>query len=122
MAAKATKIPEHQQALLPLTPAVFFVLFALAGGEKHGYAIMQETNELSDGKFRMGPGTLYTTIQRLLDLDVIEETTLESESGNRRRNYRLTRSGKALFEAEIRRLDVLVSRAHQRRLVPRRSE
>src|SRR5579864_5815345 len=59
---------------LPLTPAVFFILFALADGEKHGYAIMQEVGRLSGDKVRMGPATLYTTIQRLLDLSLIEET------------------------------------------------
>ena len=57
----------------PLTPAVFFALFALAGGDKHGYAIMQETRSLSDGSFRLGPATLYTTLQRLLDLGLVQE-------------------------------------------------
>ena len=61
-------------AVVPLTPAVFFVLFSLADGQKHGYAIMQETVEsCRTVKFRMGPGTLYTTLQRLLDLSLIEE-------------------------------------------------
>jgi DNA-binding PadR family transcriptional regulator len=50
----------------PLTPAVFFILFSLVDGQKHGYAIMQQTYKLSEGNLRMGPGTLYTTIQRLL--------------------------------------------------------
>ena len=48
-------------------PALFFTIFALAGGEKHGYAIMLEARNLSDNRFRMGPATLYTTIQRLLE-------------------------------------------------------
>ena len=55
------------QELLPLLPAAFFVLFALADGEKHGYLIMQEVKVLSDGKLQMGPATLYTTIQKLAD-------------------------------------------------------
>ena len=56
---QSAHIPEPLQNMLPMTPAVFFVLLALAGGEKHGYAIMQEVTELSAGKVRMGPGTLY---------------------------------------------------------------
>jgi len=95
----------------PLTPAVFFTLFALAGGEKHGYAIMQETRTLSDGSFRMGPATLYTTVQRLLDLDLVEETAGEKDADSRRRNYRLTSSGRALLDAELERVEALVHKA-----------
>ena len=83
MPAKEPSVPDDLQHLFPLTPAVFFILFALAQGEKHGYAIMQHVSVLSDGKFRMGPGTLYTTIQRLLELSLIEE--IDADSGNRRR-------------------------------------
>ena len=123
MAPRATPfseilIPRRSASLPPLTPAVFFVLFALSGGERHGYAIMREVAELSDGTFRMGPGTLYWTIQRLLDLEAIEETGLDGEPEGRRRTYRLTRSGKALLAAEIRRMDALLLRAHQRKLLP----
>src|SRR5215831_10792012 len=64
-------LPEELRRLLPLTPAAFYILFALADGEKHGYAIMREMSALSPIKFRMGPGQLYTTLQRLLDLAVI---------------------------------------------------
>jgi DNA-binding PadR family transcriptional regulator len=106
-------IPEDLQKLVPLTPAVFFILFALFQGEKHGYAIMQEVKVLSDGKFRMGPGTLYTTIQRLLELSLIEET--DAGSGGRRRNYRLSRTGKAIFKAEVKRMDALVNLALHRK-------
>jgi Fe2+ or Zn2+ uptake regulation protein len=90
-------IPDHLQHLLPLTPAVFFILFALADGEKHGYAIMQTVSQSSDNQFRMGPGTLYTTIQRLLDVGLIQETDIaggQSEREKRRRYYKLTRRGK----------------------------
>ena len=96
---------------LPLTPAVFFTLFALAGGEKHGYAIMQDTRQLSDDSFRMGPATLYTTVQRLLDLDLITEVAGAKDLDSRRRNYRLTRSGRALLDAELERVDALVRKA-----------
>jgi DNA-binding PadR family transcriptional regulator len=103
---------------LPLTPAVFFILFALADGEKHGYAIMQEAGHLSGGKFRMGPGTLYTTIQRLLDLSLIEETKSSIQDEGRRRYYRLTRAGKSLFEAELSRMDAVLRLAHCKKLAP----
>jgi DNA-binding PadR family transcriptional regulator len=95
----------------PLTPAVFFSLFALARGEKHGYAIMMETKNLSDGRFRMGPATLYTTLQRLLDLDLVAEAGGD-ESYSRRRNYRLTKSGRALLDAELERVEALVRKAN----------
>lgn len=94
----------------PLTPAVFFSLFALARGEKHGYAIMLETQSLSDGNFRMGPATLYTTLQRLLDQDLIAEAGGDS-SDSRRRNYKLTKSGRALLDAELERIEALVRKA-----------
>jgi len=125
MSPKSTSIPDDLRNLLPLTPAVFFVLFALADGEKHGYAIMQMVSTLSENKVRMGPGTLYTTIQRLLNLSLIEETagpgsTAEHES--RRRYYRLTRTGRLLLEAEIDRMESVVRRARRKKLTPRTAE
>ncbi len=113
---------DDQKNLLPLTPAVFFILFALASGEKHGYAIMQQVTVLSERKFRMGPGTLYTTIQRLLGLRLIEETTAENDFERRRRTYRLTKAGKSLFEAELARMQALVRAAHSKKLVPQHAE
>ncbi len=109
---------DDQRKLMPLTPAVFFILFALADGEKHGYAIMQQVRVLSDGKARMGPGTLYTTIQRLLELLLIEETTTDEDRDERRRYYRLTRAGKAILQAEIGRMDAVLRIAQQKKLVP----
>ena len=105
--------------LLPLTPAVFYILFALAEGEKHGYAIMKEVETVSGGQFTMGPGTLYTTIQRLLELGLIEETETSFESERRRRNYRLSRIGRKTFEAELNRMQSLVRSAQRRKLAPR---
>ena len=64
----------------------FYILFALAEGEKHGYAIMKEVENVSGGQFTMGPGTLYTTIQRLLELGLIEETSTSSSPERRRRS------------------------------------
>jgi DNA-binding PadR family transcriptional regulator len=122
---KPNRIPEDLQTLLPMTPAVFYVLFSLADGEKHGYAIMQESSKLSNGEFRMGPGTLYTTLQRLLELKVIEEVELPSagdQRDSRRRYYRLTGTGRALLEAELARLDTVVRLARRKKLVPRPAE
>ena len=98
----------------PLTPAVFFTLFALANGEKHGYAIMQETGQLSGGKFRMGPGTLYTTIQRLWSLGLIAEVPGDSDTDPRRRYYRLTNEGRTLLQLEVDRMRDLVTLAEGR--------
>jgi DNA-binding PadR family transcriptional regulator len=116
--SKSMNLSEDQRKLMPLTPAVLFILFALADGEKHGYAIMQQVGVLSDGKVRMGPGTLYTTIQRLLELSLIEETTTNDERDERRRYYRLTRAGKAILQAEIGRMDAVLRIAQQKKLVP----
>jgi len=95
----------------PLTPAVFFALFALAGGDKHGYAIMQETRSLSDDSFRMGPATLYTTLQRLLDLGLVQEVPAAAAEDARRRVYTLTRAGRALLDAELARIESMLRKA-----------
>lgn len=121
MAFKKHRLPDDLQSLLPLTRAVFFVLFALADGEKHGYAIMQDVGVLSGDKVQMGPGTLYSTIQRLLDLEAIEEVSIRG-GDSRRRYYRLTRGGKALLDAEILRMDELVRLARSKRLVAKSVE
>jgi DNA-binding PadR family transcriptional regulator len=114
--------PSEFRSLLPLTPAAFYVLFALADGEKHGYAIMQETNALSSGKFRMGPGTLYATLQRLLDLSLLEEVdgpVASTERDSRRRYYRLKSNGKLLLEAELARMDTAIRLAQRKKLATR---
>jgi DNA-binding PadR family transcriptional regulator len=116
MPRAASDIPEQFQKLIPLTPAVLFILLVLAGGEKHGYAIMQEVAVLSERKVRMGPGTLYTTIQRLLDQRLIDEVSTKSQADGRRRYYRLTRTGKAVLETEMGRLEALVRLARKRKL------
>src|SRR5262249_16803777 len=118
MKTRKNELPDEVMRLIPLTPAVFFILFALADGEKHGYAIMQQTQTLSDGKFRMGPGTLYTTIQRLLDLFLIEEVWYNRERDSRRLYYRVTGVGRALLDVEINRLGAVLQLASQKRLWP----
>ena len=118
MAPPNTLLSDPQKQLLPLTPAVFYILLALADGERHGYAIMQEVTVLSDGQIHMGPGTLYSTIQRLLDLALIVETATSSGEDGRRRYYRLTGAGKALLETEIGRMHSLLRLARQKNLKP----
>jgi DNA-binding PadR family transcriptional regulator len=119
MKTKKNDLPNDVMRLLPLTPAVFFILFALADGDKHGYAIMQETTKLSEGRFRMGPGTLYTTIQRLLELSLIEEVWEDGDKRDtRRRYYRLTRQGRALLDMEINRMGAVLRLASEKRLWP----
>src|SRR6266699_3868598 len=125
MKTKKSELPEEALRLMPLTPAVFFILFALADGEKHGYAIMQSVSRISNNHFRMGPGTLYSTIQRLLDLDLIEETEGvggQSDHEDRRRYYKLTRTGKAILAADISRMESVVRLARDKKLVPKTSE
>jgi|SRR5438046_2759832 DNA-binding PadR family transcriptional regulator len=113
------EISDPSSELLPLTPAVFYILFSIAEDEKHGYAIMKEVEKISGGQFTMGPATLYTTIQRLLELGLIEETSTQSNSERRRRCYRLSRRGRQTFEAELGRMESLVRSAQRRKLVPR---
>jgi DNA-binding PadR family transcriptional regulator len=106
----------------PLTPAVFHILLALAGSERHGYAIQKEIQRHTNGQFRMGPGTLYGTIQRLLELGWIEESTKAARKvidERRRRYYRLTQSGRRALDAEVERMDALLRTARAERVIPR---
>jgi DNA-binding PadR family transcriptional regulator len=100
----------------PIPPATFYVLFALAGGEKHGYAVMQEARRLSDGRFRIGPATLYTTVQRLLEFGWIEEVDGPEASDSRRRYYRLSDSGKSALRSELARMEAAVRKSKAMRL------
>ena len=96
----------------PLPAASLYLLLALLGGENHGYALMQLVEEQSDGAVRMGPGTLYGTLNRLLADGLIIETTgaRADAAGERRRYYRLTTDGDRVARAELRRLRSLVAR------------
>jgi DNA-binding PadR family transcriptional regulator len=101
--------------LLPLTPASFHIMLVLAAEPAHGYAIMQEVTRLTGGASQLGPGTLYRTIQKLLDDGLIE--AIGSDTDERRVPYRLTRRGIAVAGAEARRLAVLVRIAEKRGLL-----
>ncbi|HEY6179291.1 MAG TPA: PadR family transcriptional regulator [Kofleriaceae bacterium] len=103
---------------LPLTPASFHILLVLAGGATHGYAIMQEVGHVTEGLVHLGPGTLYRSIQRLLDDGLVEEVSSAAASGNDdRRQYRLTLLGRRVACAEAGRLAVLVRAARRRGLL-----
>ncbi len=96
---------------LPLTPAVFHILVALADQERHGYGIMLEVEANTAGDLKMGPGTLYGTIKRMLAADLIEESDTRPDpelDDERRRYYRLTTYGRQVLRAETARLDRLV--------------
>jgi len=104
----------------PLTPAVFHVLLALTGGELHGYAIMQEVAESTEGRMKMRPGTLYGTIRRLLEAHMIEESDQRPDpemDDERRRYYRLTAVGQRAVKAEARRYAELAEVARRKRLL-----
>jgi len=101
--------------LLPLTPAMFHILLSLAGGPAHGYAIMLEISRLTAGAVQLGPGTLYRTIQKLLDERLIEEDGADDDE--RRVPYRMTARGTKVARAEAARLAVLVKIAQRRGLL-----
>ena len=97
-------------ALLPLPSAAFHILLTLSAGDCHGYGIIQDVASRTDGALRLSPGTLYRTIQRLLEQGLIEEprTAVRAKNDPRRRYYRITSFGLAVARAETRRLTDLV--------------
>src|SRR5258708_3274902 len=105
---------------LPLTPALFHVLLALADGEKHGYAILKEVEHQTEGEVRLSTGTLYGIIKRLLADGMICECPkrpAEDFDDQRRRYYRLTDRGREIATAEAERLAKLLARARGKRLL-----
>jgi DNA-binding PadR family transcriptional regulator len=114
----------NPEDFLPLTPAAFHILLALADSERHGYDIMREVDERTAGKVRLGPGTLYGSIKRMLgdglvqELDERPDPELDDE---RRRYYRLTDFGFKVATAEAERLSQLVKAAKSKKLLSARS-
>jgi len=107
---------EEPGAMPLLAPAAYHMLLALAGGERHGYAIMLEVNRLSEGAVRLGPGTLYRSLKSLLEQGLIEESGERPDpvhDDERRRYYRLTDLGQQVAQAETQRLARLVERARR---------
>ena len=105
---------------LHLSPAAFHIMLVLADGENHGYAIMKEVAEQTQGRMRLGPGSLYGTIKRMLADGWIEESDERPDpqlDDERRRYYRLTGVGRKLVQAEAERLEHLVNVARKKRLL-----
>ena len=108
------------RSLLPLTPAVLHILLALADGERHGYGIMREVEGRTGGETRLGPGTLYGSIKRMLADGLIEESDERPDpemDDQRRRYYRITDFGRRVAGAEAQRLAGLVSTARRKRIL-----
>jgi DNA-binding PadR family transcriptional regulator len=112
---------QEPKEFLPLTQAAFHILLALAAGERHGYAIMHEVQARTGGKMRLGPGTLYGSIKRMLADGLIVESGERPDPGlddERRRYYKLSDLGMRVAQAEAKRLDDLVTAARAQRLLP----
>jgi DNA-binding PadR family transcriptional regulator len=106
---------------LPLTPVVLHMLLALAGERqgKHGYALAKEVEDVSGGQIRMGPGTLYGSIQRMIDAGLIEESSRRAaDDDDRRRYYRMTPFGRRVLELELARLNAVLAIAREKNLLP----
>ncbi|MGB2671386.1 MAG: helix-turn-helix transcriptional regulator [Candidatus Acidiferrum sp.] len=109
-----------KRKLDPLPSAAFQILLSLAGENLHGYAIMRQVEEQTDGRIRLGPGTLYSSIQTLLEAKLIEELDQreDTELGHeRRRYYRLTSAGRKLAIAEAERLADLLRVARAKKIL-----
>jgi DNA-binding PadR family transcriptional regulator len=113
---------ENPSSFLPLAPAALHILLSLAGQEMHGYAIMQEVQRQSEGKYRMGPGTLYDNLQKMIERRLVEELGRKpGDEDPRRRYYRLSPLGRGVLAAEISRLDGVVREGKMRlHATPRR--
>jgi len=97
---------------LPLSAAALHILLALASEDRHGYGIMREVARQSDGRYKLGPGTLYDNLQKLLDQGIVEERAPRTPGDDpRRRYYRLSRFGRGLLATEIARLEGVVREA-----------
>ncbi len=112
----------NPEDLLPLTPAALNILLALADEERHGYGIMQEVRRRTGGRVRLGPGTLYGSIKRMLEGGWVEESDNRPDpelDDERRRYYRITEFGQQVASAEVDRLEDLVKAARSKGIKPR---
>jgi len=115
---------ENPSDFLPLSPAALHILLSLAGEDLHGYGIMQEVARQSGGKYRIGPGTLYDNLQKMIERRWVEELgTRPADDVPRRRYYRLTSLGRGILREETARLGEVVREARLRLQVakPRRA-
>ena len=100
---------ENVSRFLPLSPAALHILLALAGEDLHGYGIMLEVARQSEGQYKLGPGTLYDNLRKLMAQRCVEEVQKRSaEDDPRRRYYRLTGLGRRVLSAEVARLEGVV--------------
>src|SRR2546430_6408459 len=107
------------ESLLPLTPAMFHVMVALADGQTHGYAIMKDVEQLTGGAVRLSTGTLYGIIKRLLNEGLIRESAASPKDDERRRSYELTPFGRDVARAEAARLQQTLAMARRKALFRR---
>jgi DNA-binding PadR family transcriptional regulator len=105
----------------PLSPATLHILLALAGGDLHGYGIIQEVARHSEGHYRLGPGTLYDNLKKMMDGGLVVDAPSAADAGDERRFYRLTVDGGSVLAAEVDRLERVVEEARLR-LQGRREE
>ncbi len=113
---------DRLEAMLPLPEATFYILTALADCDRHGYGVLQDVAARTQGKIRLGAGTLYRSLQRMLEQGLIIETRerpAPEDDDERRRYYRITPLGRAVARAESTRLAGLVALARARGLAPR---
>ncbi len=119
-----TDLDREANRFLPLPPATFHILLALADHDRHGYAIIQDVAERTGGELKLSAGTLYRSVQRMLMQGLIvepRERPSPDEDDERRRYYRITLLGTAVAKAEARRLSQLLRMASARGLVPRKA-
>jgi DNA-binding PadR family transcriptional regulator len=119
-----TYTQEEIDALLPLPPATFHILMSVADEDRHGYAIIQDIASRTGGELQMSAGTLYRSIQRMLEQGLVVETRerpAPEEDDERRRYYRITSFGLAVARAEARRLAQMVKLARARGIAPERA-
>lgn len=112
--------PRTPGSELPLTPPTFQILLALVDGDRHGYAIMKEVADRTAGEVRLGPGTLYGSLKRLLEGGLVDEVgeRADPELGDeRRRYYRITPFGLSVARAEAQRMDTMVRAARKKKLL-----
>jgi DNA-binding PadR family transcriptional regulator len=122
MSPKRPSLPAPE-SFLPLPRDTFQILVSLADRERHGYSVMQDVAQRTDGTVRLSPSTLYASIKRLLDQELIEELAERPDpehDDERRRYYRLTQLGRRVAMAEARRLERLLSDARASGLLPQR--
>jgi DNA-binding PadR family transcriptional regulator len=115
-----TKSRLAPEDMLPLTPLSFHILLALADDDRHGYGIIKEVRERTNGEVNPGAGTLYAAVQRMLDDALITETSERPATGDdeRRRYYRLTPLGREVARAEAMRLARVIRIASDKKLIP----